>query len=83
MHTTIVKLEEAGHAAGPQCRCAECGKLKITEDKWIMRLGTFEGKGVNDRNEIKSKCRVFCVGKPDVATTTVESVVSGFPSWLT
>ena len=55
MHTTIEKLEEAGHAAGPQCRCAECGKLKITEDKWIMRLGTFEGKGVNEINKNKSK----------------------------
>ena len=49
--------EAAEHIQGPQCRCTECGKLKDLEDKWIMRLGTYEDKGLNDRNEIKSKCR--------------------------
>ena len=57
MTTSHVKLQAAGHVQGPQCRCTECGKLKDLEDKWIMRLGTYEGKGLNDRNEIKSKCR--------------------------
>ena len=57
MNTSHVKLQTTGHESGPQCRCDECGKLKILEDKWIMRLGTYEGKGLNDRNEIKSKCR--------------------------
>ena len=45
----------AGHVTGHQCRCNECGKLKMTDNKWIMRLGTFEGNGGNDRNKIKLK----------------------------
>ena len=53
MLTSHVKLQTAGHQPGPQCRCSECGKLKELEDKWIMRMGTYEGKGLNDRNEIK------------------------------
>ena len=57
MHTSNMKLQTANHVPGPQCRCIECGKLKDLEDKWIMRLGTYEGMVLNDRNEIKSKCR--------------------------
>ena len=57
MVTSHVKLQSVGHEPGPQCRCSECGKLKEIEDKWIMRMGTYEGKGLNDRDEIRSKCR--------------------------
>ena len=58
IHTTPEKLTEAGHIAGPQCRCTECSRLKSVEDDWICKLGTFYGKHLNSRNEIKSKSRV-------------------------
>ena len=57
MNTSEMSLQISKHQNGPQCRCSECEKLKTLEDKWILRLGTYEGNGLNDRNEIKSKCR--------------------------
>ena len=27
------------------------------DDKWILPLGTFEGKGLTERSKMKSKCR--------------------------
>ena len=58
LDTTVEKLHTAGHQGGPQCQCMECGKLLRSENKWIMRLGTFFGNsGLNSRDEIKSKVR--------------------------
>ena len=42
MITSHVKLQAVEYIQGPQCRCTECGKLMDLEDKWIMRLGTYE-----------------------------------------
>ena len=59
MDTSAQLLDAAGHIGGPQCRCCECSKLKMLEDKWICRLGNFYGKyGLNSRDEIKAKSRV-------------------------
>ena len=55
--TTASKLLRANHEPGPKCRCLECNQLKLLEDKWIIKLGTFYGDGLNSRNEIKSKAR--------------------------
>ena len=56
--TTEQKLRDAGHQSGPKCQCQECGNLLKTENKWILRLGTFFGNsGLNTRDEIKSKVR--------------------------
>ena len=35
METNNQKLDDAGHVAGPRCRCSECLKFKSIEDKWI------------------------------------------------
>ena len=56
--TTTEKLIEVGHIPGPQCRCSECARLKSVEEDWILKLGTFFGRHLNTRNEIKSKARV-------------------------
>ena len=56
--TTPEELVTSGHLPGVQCRCRVCDRLKGVEDKWILRLGTFFGGGLNTRNEIKSKNRV-------------------------
>ena len=54
--TTALKLLEAGHEKGAQCRSRECNSLKNIEDKWILQLGTFYGlSGLNERDEVKSK----------------------------
>ena len=55
--TTVSKLFKAKHEAGPKCRCSKYNHLKILEDKWIIKLGSFYGDGLNSRNEIKSKSR--------------------------
>ena len=58
LDTTVQKLSDSGHQSGPQCQCGECNKLLKTENKWILRLGTFFGNsGLNTRDEIKSKVR--------------------------
>ena len=56
--TSTQALTAAGHEPGPQCRCSECMRLKTVEDDWICKLGTFNGKHLNSRNEVKSKSRV-------------------------
>mgnify|MGYP003333658506 CR=1 FL=1 len=53
--TTEEKLRKAEHQPGPKCRCSECEKLKVIEDKWILKLGTFYDDGLNSRDEIQSK----------------------------
>ena len=61
--TSEDKLSRAGHQGGAKCRCAECLRLKATEDKWICRLGSFYGSGgLNTRDEIKARSRVNFVG---------------------
>ena len=51
-------MRESGHQTGPQCKCSECKKLLRTENKWILRLGTFYGStGLNTRDEVKSDVR--------------------------
>ena len=58
LDTTEGKLGQAGHQPGPQCKCVECLKLLRTENKWILRLGTFHGQsGLNTRDEVKSAVR--------------------------
>ena len=58
LDTTEELLRSADHQPGPQCKCGECMKLLRTENKWIMRLGTFNGpSGLNTRDEIKSDVR--------------------------
>ena len=61
--TTEGKLVSAGHQGGAKCRCGECVRLKSTEDKWICRLGAFNGpSGLNTRDEVKARSRVNFVG---------------------
>ena len=55
--TTEEKLRNYKHLPGPKCRCLECENLKILEDKWILKLGTFYDDGLNTRDEVKSKSR--------------------------
>ena len=55
--TTEEKLREAEHQPGPKCRCSECEKLKLIEDKWILKLGTFYDDGLNSRDEVKAKSK--------------------------
>ena len=59
MVTSEEKLAEVGHGGGVACRCSECQRLKDIEDKWIMRMGTFNPPhGLNTRDEIQTRCRV-------------------------
>ena len=59
MVTSEGKLAEVGHGGGVACRCSECQRLKDIEDKWIMRMGTFNSPhGLNTRDEIQTRCRV-------------------------
>ena len=55
--TTEEKLILAVHVPGPKCRCVECEKLKLKEDKWILNLGTLYKDGLNRRDEVKGKSR--------------------------
>ena len=55
--TTEEKLTLVNHEPGPKCRCSECDKLKSLEYFWILKLGTFYDKGLNLRNEVKTKSR--------------------------
>ena len=58
MDTTEERLRQCGHRKG-NCKCIECDKLRRLENKWILRLGTFNGdSGLNDRNIINSGVRV-------------------------
>ena len=50
-------LTKAGHVGGAKCRCKECDRLKDIEDKFILRMGTFYGKGMNTQDQIQSKTR--------------------------
>ena len=50
-------LIRVGHIKGPQCTCSECSRLKDTEDKWILKMGTFYGEGLNTRDQIQAKAR--------------------------
>ena len=59
LNTSAERLDVAGHLGGARCRCSECTRLKMVEDKWICRLGSFYGaSGLNTRDEIKARSRV-------------------------
>ena len=63
LDTSEQRLAAAGHEGGAKCRCPQCLRLKEIEDKWICRLGTFNGpSGLNSRDEIKARSRVNFVG---------------------
>ena len=57
MDTSADKLAAAGHTGGA-CDCSECYKLKVLEDKFIMRIGSLYTRGLNTREEIQRKTRV-------------------------
>ena len=57
MDTSADKLAAAGHTGGA-CDCSECYKLKVLEDKFIMRIGSLYTNGLNTREEIQRKTRV-------------------------
>ena len=57
MDTSAEKLAAAGHIGGA-CDCTECYKLKVLEDKFIMRIGSLYTQGLNTREEIRRKTRV-------------------------
>ena len=52
MITNHDKLTSAGYKPGPGCGCSECNKLKVLEDKWKCRLGSYNRKfRLNDGSE--------------------------------
>ena len=55
--TSEERFRNSKHLTGPKCRCTECEKLKLLEDKWILKLGTLYDNGFNTRDEIKAKSR--------------------------
>ena len=57
MDTTAEKLSAVGHTGGAYCDCSECRKLKILEDKFMLRLGSLYSYGLNTREEIQRKTR--------------------------
>ena len=57
IEVTHEKLALANHEPGPKCRCSECEKMKSLEDAWILKLGTFYERGLNTRDEVKTKSR--------------------------
>ena len=58
MRVSEESLKTSIHQAGPGCRCTLCEKLKLMEDKWICRLGTFHGTfGLNERDEVRRRAR--------------------------
>ena len=58
MDTTVEKLAAVGHVGGVSCVCSECHKLKVLEDKFILRIGSLYSQGLNTRDEIQRKTRV-------------------------
>ena len=57
LDTTEEELEEEGHTPGASCKCRVCLKLKLLEDKFILKSGTFYQNGLNSRNELVNKTR--------------------------
>ena len=57
LDTTQDELDKAGHEPGAKCKCRICGKLKILEDKFMIRTGSFYNQGLNTRDEIRRKSR--------------------------
>ena len=56
--TSVEKLSRANHKKG-NCKCCECDRLRRTENRLILRLGTFHGdSGLNGRSIINSGVRV-------------------------
>ena len=51
LDTTQEELDSAGHEAGPKCKCKVCEKLKVLEDKFMVRTGSLYNHGLNTRDE--------------------------------
>ena len=61
--TTTEQMAADEHTGGAKCRCYQCIRLKECEDKWIGRLGAFNGpNGLRRRDEIKARSRINFVG---------------------
>ena len=58
LDTTEEELKEKQHVPGPSCRCSVCMKLKLLEDKFILKSGSFYSQGLNTRDEVKNRSRV-------------------------
>ena len=58
LDTTEEELKEKQHVPGPSCRCSVCMKLKLLEDKFILKSRSFYSKGLNTRDEVKNRSRV-------------------------
>ena len=58
LDTTEEELDQCQHTPGPSCRCTVCMKLKLLEDRFILKSGSFYSQGLNTRDEVKSKTRV-------------------------
>ena len=56
VNTTLSKLENVGHVQGAKCCCPECEALKILEDRFILKTGSFYTEGLNSYPQIKAKC---------------------------
>ena len=46
MDTSVEKLTAVGHTGGG-CVCSECCKLKVLEDKFMLRIGSLYSHGLN------------------------------------
>ena len=57
LDTSQEELEKEGHTSGAKCKCRVCLKLKLLEDKFILKSGTFYRNGLNSRNELQNKTR--------------------------
>ena len=57
MDTSEEILSAVGHTKGAYCSCSECRKLKILEDKFILKIGSLYSQGLNTRDEIQRKTR--------------------------
>ena len=54
LDTSQEELEKEGHTSGAKCKCRVCLKLKLLEDKFILKSGTFYRNGLNTRNELQN-----------------------------
>ena len=58
LDTSEDELRKHQHTPGPSCRCAVCMKLKLLEDKFILKSGSFYSQGLNTRDEVKTRTRI-------------------------
>ena len=65
LDTSNEELEKEGHTSGAQCKCQVCLKLKLLEDKFILKSGTFYKNGLI--RETNCKIRLGRVGNNNSA----------------